>query len=199
MTHHNDNKAGFETDRDRGPWQQMPGGRFWPMDPREEDIRASDILHNLAQVNRFGGSTDAPISVAQHSVQCAMLAWRAGYNYETQYALLMHDAAEAYIGDMQRPLKSMIPEFKKIEHRIFEQIRNALEIPYCDEHTIKFFDNMAWMWEKRDLFKTAEPLWPHTPDIELPEEITTAWSWELAEERMTEIYVLMRRELCLKP
>jgi len=195
MTQYDDTKAGFETDPDRGPWQQTRAGRFYPLDPRPEEVNAEALIHALAQVNRFGGHTDEPISVAQHSVQCAAMAHEDNVPYRDQYAILMHDAAEAYVGDMQRPLKSGMPEFKRIEWRIFAAIKVALEIPDCDPHLIKYYDNRAWMWEKRDLFTTAEDPWPHTPDIILPDEKMQAWDWRMAKGVMLEVYTAYRRML----
>jgi len=195
MTNHNDNAAGFETHPDRGPWTQVPYGRFYPLDPRPEDIDPRDIFHALAQVNRFGGHADDPVSVAQHSVQCAAMASEDGASLGAVYAILMHDAAEAYIGDMQRPLKSVLPEFKKIEAKISAVIKVALQIPHVDEGLIKYYDNKAWMWEKRDLFTTAEETWPHTPDITLPDEVMQAWDWKTSRGVMRECYDQLRRLL----
>ncbi len=195
MTRYDDTKAGFETDPDRGPWSQTRAGRFYSLDPRVAEVDAEALIHALAQVNRFGGHADTPISVAQHSVQCAAMANVDGVSLPDQYAILMHDAAEAYIGDMQRPLKSTMPGFKRIEGNIFAVIKVALEIPDCDEHLIKYYDNKAWMWEKRDLFTTAEDPWPHTPDIDLPDEVMRGWEWTTAKEIMLEVYHGYRRIL----
>jgi len=195
MTKYDDTAAGFETDPDRGPWTQSRTGRFYPLDPRPEEVSAEAIIHSLAQVNRFGGHADEPISVAQHSMQCALMAYRDGVSLPEQYALLMHDAAEAYVGDMQRPLKSTLIEFKRIEWKIFAAIKVALEIPDCDPVLIKYYDNKSWMWEKRDLFTTSEDPWPHTPDIPLPSETMQVMDWKTAKRLMTDIYSAYREIL----
>lgn len=50
------------------------GRKFYPLDPRPEDVCIEDIAHALALVNRFGGHTRVPYSVAQHSVLCCQNA-----------------------------------------------------------------------------------------------------------------------------
>lgn len=85
----------------RGDWMQThSGGRWWPLDPRPGDFRIRDIAHSLALKNRFGGHSRFPISVAIHSVNVSHNvhpAWRR--------EALMHDAPEAVVGDMVRPMK----------------------------------------------------------------------------------------------
>lgn len=85
----------------RGNWIQTYTGRqFWPLDPRSEDVEIDDIAHALAMLCRFNGHTLEFYSVAQHSVIVSQTV-------AADHALwgLLHDAAEAYIGDMVRPLK----------------------------------------------------------------------------------------------
>lgn len=95
-------------------WIQTASGRqFWPLDPKSEDVLIEDIAHALAAVNRFNGHAREPFSVAQHSVLVSVemekeaidsdaLDWapRALYG-------LLHDASEAYLCDVPRPLKRL--------------------------------------------------------------------------------------------
>tara|TARA_R110002110_G_scaffold64634_3_gene178559 strand:+ start:3375 stop:3932 length:558 start_codon:yes stop_codon:yes gene_type:complete len=80
--------------------QTLTGRRVHFLDPKPSEISLADIAGHLAKINRFGGATREPYSVAQHSVEVAMIVpapWRG-------YALL-HDAHEAYIGDRLTPIK----------------------------------------------------------------------------------------------
>lgn len=81
------------------------GGVYFPLDPRLEDIKITDIAHSLAMQCRFNGHILRFLSVAEHSVNVS-------YQVPEEDALegLLHDAAESYVGDLIRPLK-MLTEF----------------------------------------------------------------------------------------
>lgn len=92
---------------DRGPWTQTYSGRqFFYLDPRPEDISLVDIAAALSKLNRFTGHTMRFYSVAQHSIHVAENLRE--YGEEVVRHGLMHDAAEAYIGDIATPLKKLL-------------------------------------------------------------------------------------------
>jgi hypothetical protein len=94
----------------RGDWMQTRHGRkFWPMDPRAQEVQIDDIASHLAKMCRFNGACKWHYSVAQHSIYVS-------YQVPSHLALegLLHDAAEAYCGDMIRQLKMGLPEFKRL-------------------------------------------------------------------------------------
>ena len=74
----------------------------------EEDIDFTDIMHSLSQINRYNGHTKFPYTVAQHSVYVAQLEYKHSKDAKRALAALMHDAAEAYIGDIVRPIKNTL-------------------------------------------------------------------------------------------
>lgn len=76
------------------------GYEFNPFRPEPDRIAITDIAHALAATNRFGGHTSVPYSVAQHSWDVSLRCSPA----EAAYGLL-HDAAEAYLGDIPTPIK----------------------------------------------------------------------------------------------
>jgi hypothetical protein len=80
--------------------QTFTGRQFHPLAPRVEDLDIYDIAHALALTSRYNGHTLSYYSVAEHSVLVSR-------HVDPEYARegLLHDAAEAYIGDMVRPLK----------------------------------------------------------------------------------------------
>lgn len=91
--------------------QTKSGRKVYILDPKPEDVKIHDIAHALARICRFGGHVDCDhYSVAQHSVLVSETC-------EPQNALvgLLHDAAEAYIGDMVRPLKYALAKYREIE------------------------------------------------------------------------------------
>ncbi|WP_300440629.1 YfbR-like 5'-deoxynucleotidase [Christiangramia sp.] len=104
------------------------------LDP--ESICIEDIAHSLSLTPRFGGHLEKMYSVAQHSVMVSINC------IENQLAGLLHDASEAYIGDMPSPFKRMMPEYKIIENRLMEVIakKYGFSIPLPAE--VKAADRM---------------------------------------------------------
>jgi hypothetical protein len=89
-----------------GDWQQtFTGRKVWPLDFREQDVSVVDIVHSLSMICRFGGHTRHFYSVAEHSGLVALEVLRRTNDAVMALQGLFHDAAEAYIGDMCRPMK----------------------------------------------------------------------------------------------
>lgn len=102
----------------RGYWLHTSTGRhFYPQDPRPEEVAAEDIANGLALTCRYGGQgrIDRFYSVAEHCVHMAHYAERQGYPAAVSLCMLLHDAAEAYTGDLIMSMKKALPEFKRIE------------------------------------------------------------------------------------
>ncbi|SHH26818.1 HD domain-containing protein [Ferrimonas marina] len=93
----------------------LTAGRFWPLDPRQEEIQAQDIAHSLSMLCRANGHYRHFFSVAQHSLYCADEARARGLSRRVQLACLLHDASEAYTGDLTRPIKASMPAFEQME------------------------------------------------------------------------------------
>jgi len=152
-------KGECDPDDRMGFIQTMSGTRFDFADPTVESIRLEDIAHALARICRFGGHTNRFYSVADHSLNVARhLAW-SNANYATVLAGLLHDAAEAYIGDIVTPFKRMIPQVSVIESRIARTIRArfGLNEDQVDFDAIKRGDETMLVVEAKSLFD-FEPL-----------------------------------------
>ncbi|OEF98583.1 phosphohydrolase [Desulfuribacillus alkaliarsenatis] len=91
---------------------------FYPLKPRIEDIKIEDIAHSLAQMARANGHFKHFYSVAQHSVNCYLEAKNLNYSKQIQLGCLLHDASEAYISDLTRPVKRNIPDYITMEERL---------------------------------------------------------------------------------
>lgn len=117
-----------------GDWMiTFTGRRFWPLDPRPEEVSFVDVAHGLARICRYNGQCRHFYSVAEHSHLLAHYFERQGRLDAARFALL-HDAAEAYIGDMVRPLKhSGMDQFRAadaaIERAVFAAAGLAGDIP----------------------------------------------------------------------
>jgi len=131
--------------RGRGDWMQTYTGKaFYPLDPDPADIDIVDIAHALGNLCRYNGHTSRFYSVAEHCLLLSEWLEERGATDPTQrkqLALwaLLHDAPEAYIGDMIRPLKQYIPDFRAIDDRIMAVIAGkygleGTEIPDAVKH-----------------------------------------------------------------
>ena len=91
-------------------WIQTASGvAFDLIYPDAADVRVGDLAHALSGINRFGGHLRAShYSVAQHSILCAALLWQRTRDRIAAAAGLLHDAHEAYTGDLKAPLKALI-------------------------------------------------------------------------------------------
>ena len=80
-------------------------GKFNIANPKAEDVDFAVIAHGLSQICRFGGQTKPFLSVAEHSLRLWEAVERKGGNHVAQMQALLHDAHEAYTGDMTRQLQ----------------------------------------------------------------------------------------------
>jgi len=115
----------------KGDWiETFTGKQFWPLDPRPEDVGIEDIAHALSLTCRFNGHCKHFYSVAHHSVLCCRLASLKGYDYRIRLLALLHDASEAYVTDIPRPMKPFINGYRDMEKRVQEVIYRALSIEH---------------------------------------------------------------------
>ncbi len=143
------------------------GHRFYPLAPRIDDVAIEDIAHGLAFQCRFNGQTQHFYSVAQHSLIVAGLVPR-----RLALAALLHDAGEAYLGDLVKPLKRLFPEFSRIEAGVMEIIGARFAVSGFDDRAIKRADLVALATEKRDLMPHSTETWPSLTGIApLPQRI----------------------------
>ena len=115
--------------------------RVNPLDLQPEDVNLTDIAHALALCNRFAGHTIRPISVAQHSVWVSLMCDN-GTDYEIPMAALLHDASEAYLGDVTKWLK-MSPDMKAYRDAEKRATRVIL-------HTFNCYDGLVEAVEEAD-------------------------------------------------
>jgi len=94
------------------------GEDFTPFAPDANQIHIADIAHALSLMCRANGHFVRFYSVAQHSINCAEEAKARGLSSRVQIACLLHDASEAYLSDITRPVKAHLPNYKEIEKRL---------------------------------------------------------------------------------
>lgn len=183
-----------ETVNDRlGDWMQTASGRqVWPLDPRPEEIHIEDIAHALSLQCRFAGHSTEYYSVGEHSVRVAQFveSLYPGEPFRTLVlAALLHDASEAYLGDVIRPLKyqPLMAPYRDAERKMQDVIDCRFG---CDgaapNRIIKFADDTLLATEKRDLMRPPPVPWANLPDP-LPERILP-WSSRLAEAKFLAMF-----------
>ena len=88
---------------------------FDPAHPNAELIDIGDTAHSLSMLCRANGHFKSFYSVGQHCINCAKEAKTRGYSMLVQLACLLHDASEAYLSDVTRPVKEELPQYLEIE------------------------------------------------------------------------------------
>ena len=173
-----------------GPHLQTVSGRWVnPFDPDPAQLDAGDIARALANQCRFGGHSRVFYSVAQHSVIVSRLVEERGGDVEDVFAALMHDAAEAYLGDMPHPLKHRSPlgaAFKEAEDHLEQAIRERFGIkPGVAE--IKKADRALLATERR-AFSAETWHWPELEGVEPLDLELNAWSPDKAADEFAKRY-----------
>lgn len=145
-----------------GDWlQTYQGIQFYPLDPKPEDIRIDDIAHALSMKCRYNGHCKEFYSVAQHSVLVAEECLRRKPG-DLKFALwgLLHDAAEAYLPDIPRPIKRMdIGILKECEENIMRVIAMMWELPLPEPVEVKRIDNAITVDEQEQLMGPQVKPW----------------------------------------
>lgn len=179
----------------RGPYiVTYSGKKFYPNDVRQSDIDINDIAHALSNQCRFGGHVKYHYSVAQHS--CYVSDWLADKDNQGFYSLelrgLLHDASEAYLVDVPRPIK-LIADFstyRTIEKTTQQVIYKKFGLIGGDDPAIVTqADNLLLATEARDLMNN--PFWAkHMPKLTMK---IKPWTPAKAErefmERFEKLYV----------
>lgn len=131
--------------------QTYTGRRFTPTDPLVNAIVLEDIAHPLSMQCRFSGHTDHFYSVAQHSVLVS-------YICDAKDALwgLLHDASEAYIVDIPRPVKHCLKEYVALEKVMQEAICDRFKLDKEMPESVKKADDLLLMTEARDLISPRD-------------------------------------------
>lgn len=166
-----------------GDWMQTYTGRaFWPLDPRADEIDILDIAHALSHQCRYAGHCKRFYSVAEHSIWCAVVAVIPGSDFNTfrdindaavmarsrlrpehapiarlAFAALLHDAAEAYLVDLPRPVKASMPDYRLAEARLEALIFRRYGL--ASHPNVKTLDERMLATEAKALMATPPMDW----------------------------------------
>jgi len=145
--------------------QTFTGKKFFPLSPRAEDVDIRDVAHALSLTCRFTGHCREFYSVAQHSVlTVGVVRGRLLKNLKERppdkrflLSALLHDAAEAYMADIARPVKRQLAGVEEIEERLLKTVAERFGAYWPLPPAVKWADNVMLVTERRDLMaETAE-------------------------------------------
>lgn len=141
-------------------WMQTYTGRaFTPLTPRIEDIDLLDIAHALSNQCRFAGHCLRFYSVAEHSVYVSRIV-----PPELARAALLHDAAEAYLVDVPRPIKPYLGGYEDLEGVVWEAVRERFGLPILTGWSlIKEVDDAVLAAERDQVMGAAPRAWAPLP------------------------------------
>jgi hypothetical protein len=127
-------------------WISTRSGNLFNFD--EPSFNIKDIGHALGMTCRFGGHCEYFYSVAEHSILVSEIMEEQGHD---PMEGLLHDACEAYLGDVVSPLKARLPEYKLIESRIDKVFRKEYNLPETMSAECKLADTIAVLIEAHQL------------------------------------------------
>ena len=152
-----------------------------------------DIAHALSNLCRYNGHVHTFYSVAEHCVLLTRWARSKGYSPQIQRAMLMHDAAEAYLGDVPSPLKGILPDFKAIERHIDAQVAKRFWFRYPFHDVVKFADLHVLVDERQQALYPTHNSW--TTDGLAPLGVTLQF-WQPAQAKAE--FLLFTEDLKIK-
>lgn len=160
-------------------------------EPDPETITVESIARGLAHQFRYAGQAPKSYTVAEHSCLMAS-AHTSETDGKNPYLkeILLHDAAEAFLGDIPKPIKVMLPDYQRLERVMEDAIATRFELDTSPEcvAAIKSLDRRILKAEKQALWPNDDIAWEGFDDIEAldigfcfysPAEANTLLSWWL--------------------
>jgi len=166
------------------------GRKFHPLAPRVEEVDITSIAHALSMMNRFTGATREPYSVGEHCVRAARAVFAARRTLDSlddaatiALKTLLHDASEAYLVDVARPVKLAegFQFYRDAERKVQDVIYAAFDLPAESdlEPIVREADERMLATEVRDLMQPAPESW-HMRAVPY-EVVVEPWGWRSAE------------------
>lgn len=174
------------------------------INPDEATIQISDITQGLMQP-RFNNQLNTPVSILHHSLMVYQAAFKWGYNSDVRLAALLHDAPEAYVGDVSRPVKELLgDQLRAIEDRLFHAIYSRIRKPYPEPGVLTSVSRLDKIFEYTDAVSGFSTImlwvheiasWAESEELDLAQEIwhyIQRLSYQQAE---TSFYAALMEEL----
>lgn len=167
---------------------------FTPLNPCREDILIEDIAHALSLMSRANGHFPTFHSVAQHCIECCEEALARGFGTRVALACLLHDASEAYLADITRPVKKHLPRYRSIE----EGLLNAVFDKYLggitseEQKLVKLMDDTLLYYEFYHFM--GEELLEKPPITRIPD--FTELPFKTVEKRYLQLFEELYSQSC---
>lgn len=142
------------TDRIGDYIQTFTGKRFYPLDPRADEVHIEDIAHALSNICRFNGHVKRFYSVAEHSVFVALCT-----PIEHRLRALLHDASEAYLCDLPRPIKRSVTGYAEAEASVMAVVCERFGVSVDEAPIIKLNDNRILLTERETFMERTDDDW----------------------------------------
>lgn len=172
-------------------WMQTYTGQaFEPLTPSTDQVVIEDIAHALALLCRFNGHCLVFYSVAEHSCRVHDYLVSQGHPKGVCFWGLMHDASEAYLGDMVRPLKRQdaLAVYRQAEKRVMSVIQAKYGLTPQMPTAVKHADNVLLASEKVTIMTTPPKDWMPLPDPIFMGDV--GWEWQSAKTEFLERFRL---------
>lgn len=152
-----------------GPTITLASGKIFDfLNPHGSDFDIHDVAHGLAHVCRYAGQCRDFYSVAEHSLLVSDVVT------EYRYEALLHDAAEAFIGDITRPLKQLLPEYKRIEAEVEDAVADRFSLDRGYRSVVKAADLSVLAAEQAQVMAAGTDAWAAEANI-IPADIVVRY------------------------
>jgi hypothetical protein len=176
-----------------GPTIMLQSGAWFDFcSPGDSAFTVEDIAQGLANICRYSGQCSRFYSVAEHSLLVSEVA--VGFELEA----LLHDAAEAFMGDMTRPLKQMLPEYKRIELEVETAIFSRFGLPSPLPIEVKSADLRVLAAEQRQIMPRGTDGWVRSQKVVPAAIVVRHLTPEKAKEAFLSRYETLRSAYSLR-
>ncbi len=136
--------------------QTYTNRKFFPLDPKVEDVNILDIAHALGMKVRYTGHVRYFYPVGQHSLLVSRLIYKMTGDPYLAFQGLHHDDTETWLPDVASPIKDDIPGFREIEDRLHVVVADAIGLPHHFDPIVKKVDKILLIAEQKALMPQRE-------------------------------------------
>jgi 5'-deoxynucleotidase YfbR-like HD superfamily hydrolase len=165
--------------------QTYTGKKFYPLEPNRADIDILDIAHALSMQCRFAGHCTKFYSTAEHSVHLS----RQFEDRNIARWALLHDAPEAYLVDVPRPIKPLLTNYSEIEDRLMDVIADRFGLPFMMPQCVKDADASIIHDERMFVMKMTDEEWESVDQFEPLGVFIECWSPVQAKAEFLQRYI----------